>query len=58
MVLNWTENIELSSQETYNFQILENETLIIADYEYAKVFRFTILHIKLWLGDDNISYQY
>ena len=27
-----TEKIELSCQGTYNFQIWENETLIIADY--------------------------
>ena len=31
-----TKKIELSSQGTYNFQILRNETLIIADYKYAK----------------------
>ena len=31
-----TEKIELSSQGTYNFQILENKTLNIADYKNAK----------------------
>ena len=30
------EKIKLSSQGIYNFQILGNETFIIADYEYAK----------------------
>ena len=35
-----TEKIELSSQGTYNFQILGNETLIIADQKYAKIFKF------------------
>ena len=29
------DKMELSSQETYNFQILGNEALIIADYKYA-----------------------
>ena len=41
-----TEKIELSSQETCNFQILGNETLIIADYKYAKNFKFAMLDIK------------
>ena len=42
-----TEKIELSSQGTYNFQSLGNETLIIADYKYAKIFKFAMLDIKL-----------
>ena len=53
-----TEKIELSSQGTYNFQILGNETLIIADYKYAKIFKFAMLDIKLQLKDDNILYQF
>ena len=33
---------------TYNFhQILGNETLIIAYYKYAKIFKFAMLGIKL-----------
>ena len=40
-----TEKIELSSQGTYNFQMLGNETLIIADYKYAKLFKFAMLDI-------------
>ena len=42
-----TEKIELSSQRTYNFQILGNEILIIAVYKYAKIFKFALLDIKL-----------
>ena len=43
-----TEKIELSSQGTYNFQIFENEPLIIADYKYANIFKFAmLLDIKL-----------
>ena len=41
-----TEKIELSSQGTYNFQILGNETLIIADHKYANIFKFAMLDIK------------
>ena len=44
-----TEEIKLSSQGTYNFQILGNETLIIADYKYAKTFKFATLDIKFRL---------
>ena len=42
-----TEKIELSSQGTCNFQILGNETLIIADYKHAKIFKFAMVDIKL-----------
>ena len=42
-----TEKIELASQGTYNFKILGNETLSIADYKYAKKFKFAMLDIKL-----------
>ena len=34
------------------------ETLITADCEYTKIFRFTLLDIKLWLKDENILYQF
>ena len=53
-----TEKVKLSSQGTYKFQILGNETLIIADYKYAKIFKFALLDTKLWLKDDNILYQF
>ena len=39
--------IKLSSQRTYNFQIFSNETVTIADYKYAKIFKFDMLDIKL-----------
>ena len=42
-----TEKIELSSQGTYNFRILGNEILTIADCKYAKIFKFAMLDIKL-----------
>ena len=42
-----TEKNEISSQGTYNFQILGNKTLIIADNKYAKNFKFAMLDIKL-----------
>ena len=42
-----TKKVELSSKGTYNFQILGNETLIIAEYKYAKNFKFDMLNIKL-----------
>ena len=41
------EKIELSSQGTYNFQILGNETLIIADYNYAKNFQVCYVGYKV-----------
>ena len=40
-----TKKIELYSQGTYNFQILADGTLIIADCEYTEVFRFALLDI-------------
>ena len=42
-----TEEIGLSSQRTYNLQILGNETLIVADYKYAKICKVAMLDIKL-----------
>ena len=42
-----TKKIELSSQGTCHFQTLGNETLIIADYKYAKIYKFAVLDIKL-----------
>ena len=35
-----------------------NETLIIADYEYGKIFRLTVLDIKLWPKDDNVLHRF
>ena len=39
--------MELFSQRTYNFQILRNETFIIANYKYVKIFKFAMFDIKL-----------
>ena len=38
-------------------KFLGNETLVIADYKYLKIFRFVMLDIKLWIKDDYILYQ-
>ena len=53
-----TEEIELSYKGTCNFQNLGNETLIIADYKYAKIFKFAMLDTKLNLKDDTTLYQF
>ena len=53
-----TEKVELSSQEIDNFQILVKESLIIANYAYAKIFRFVVLDIKLRPKDDNSLHQF
>ena len=50
--------MKLSSQGTYNFQILENETLIITDCKHATILKFAMLDIKLQLKDDNILFQF
>ena len=41
------------SQETYDFQILENEALIIAGYENIKFSTFHWLAAKLWRQEDD-----
>ena len=50
-----TDKVELCSQGTYDFQILGNETLAIADYKDATIFKFAMLDIKLRLKDDNMK---
>ena len=45
--------IEFFSQETYDFQILGNETLIIACYKDIKIVIFHSLAVKLWLKEDD-----
>ena len=52
-----TKKFELFPQGTYNFQNLRNETLVIADYEYAKMFIFAMSDTKLWLKEENILYK-
>ena len=44
-------NPKLFSQAAYSLQKLRNETIIIADYEYAKSFKVALLNIMLWLND-------
>ena len=41
-----TEETELSSEETYNFQIWR-KSLFISDQKFAKIFKFAMLDIKL-----------
>ena len=42
-----TNKHKLSSKGVYTFQILGNETIIIADYKYGKIFKFVMLDMKL-----------
>ena len=42
-----TEKIELFSQGTDDSPNLRFETLVIADYEYVKIYNFTLLNITL-----------
>ena len=42
------------SQETYNFQNLQNGTLAIADHVYVKISKLALINIKLLLKEDNI----
>ena len=52
-----TKKFELFPQGTYNFQNLRHETLVIADYKYAKIFGFAIFDMKLWLKEENILHK-
>ena len=45
--------IEFFSQETCNFQSLENETLIIAGYVDIKIFIFHYFVTQVWLKEDD-----
>ena len=45
--------ITFFAQETYDFQILGNEALIIAGYEDIKISIFYWLAVKLWLKEDD-----
>ena len=42
-----------SSQETYDFQVLGNETWIIPGYKAIKISIFHQLAVKLWLREDD-----
>ena len=47
-----TEKFELFSQGTYGSQNLTHQTLVIADYEYVKIFRVNVMDIKLGIKED------
>ena len=47
-----TEKFELFSQVKYDSQNLRSETLVIADYEYVKIFRTAVINGKLWMKED------
>ena len=46
-------NNKLLSQETYKFQIVGNDTMIIADYKDIKISSFHLFVVKLWLKEDD-----
>ena len=52
-----TKTFELFFQRTYNFPNLRNETLVIAYYEYAKVFSFAVFNMKLGLKEENVLHN-
>ena len=47
------EKVAFPSKETYNFQVLGNNTLIIASYKALKISIFHKLPVKLWLREDD-----
>ena len=47
-----TEKFDLFSQGTYGSQNLRYQMLVIADYEYVKIFRVAVMDIKLWMKED------
>ena len=47
------EKVAFSSKETYNFQVLGNNTLIIAGHKAIKIYIFHRLVAKVWLREDN-----
>ena len=47
------EKTELFSQETYNFQILVNDTMIIVDYKDITISSFHLLVVRSWLKEDH-----
>ena len=47
------EKVPFSSKETYDFQVLGNNTLIIADYKAINISIFHKLVVKLWLREDD-----
>ena len=52
------EKVAFSSKETYDFQVLGNNTFIISSYKAIKISIFHKLVVKLWLGkDDDLQKQ-
>ena len=47
-----TKKIEIFSQGTNDSKNLRYKTPYIADYDYASIFGFPVLNIKLWLEED------
>ena len=47
------ERVAFSSKETYDFQVLGNNTLIIDGYKAIKISIFHKLVVKLWLREDD-----
>ena len=45
------------SLKDLQLQTLGDEALVIASFECVKISRFAILHIKLWLKEDNVEYE-
>ena len=52
------EKIEVFSQGIDGGQNLDSETLVIADYEYKKVFIIALLEIKLWAKENSILHDF
>ena len=50
------EKVAFSSTETYDFQVLENAS-IIAGYKAIKISIFYKLAVKLWLTEDEITFD-
>ena len=47
------ERVACSSKETYDFQVLGNNILIVAGYKVIKSSIFHKLAVKLWLREDD-----
>ena len=45
--------VTFSAKGTYEFQVLGNNTLIIAGYKVLKISIFHKLVVKLWLREDD-----
>ena len=50
-----TKKLKLSSQ---GICYLKDDTLVIADYECVNIFSLAMLHVKLWLNEDNVLHKF